>query len=836
MLTLLAEASRAAHSVRCALLVTDLVDSTQLFARLGEYEATQLLNTEEEAARRLARHHGGLEIDRSDGFLLLFEQPWQAVAFALAYQHELDGLSRRSGVRLAAKIGIHWAEVYLTRHEPEDIAQGAKPIEVSGLGKPIAARLMSAAAGGQVLLTTSAREAAEAACREHREALGELDWISHGRYRLKGVELPMEVHEVFVRGAARPREPQENPKVRSLRRESRRRMLWLGGGLAASVALPTGMLAWYRHARFEFPKSGWLVLADWLDSTGDVSLSQVLGTAFRIALEQSRFAYVLNDEAVRDTLRRMRSDVPRLTDRSLAIEVAQREQAKALVMPAVSAIDIGLRLSCTVIDPWKNRLVYSVDVAMPSAESLTRALDDLAAAVRTSLGESIEAIVADSRPLAKVTTTDLTALRLYSEAELKVRDRQPLEAAALFQQAIDIDGDFASAYAKLGTVQMLFRIDQRQAEANWRAASERSDRLTRREQMYVEAALSNTSTPDLMRARWGAMHAAFPDDMAAGNNVAWLAWSHYGQVEEALRVQREVVKLSHPWRSRALHNLGYMQLAHGELGSANASLQESLQLEGNPIHWAMVRLQLALGDSAGAGELIERYARDAQSPSLETERLEAAILHAAHRGDADGALRLADGLERRAEEWGFEAAHLVALRGRLHVTAASAETAAAQSAQAALRELSKRIAVQVEADVGGIMLLPRADAFILALVAVRERWEALRAEIEPLLVLDGRWRGYPPLQALQRLLQGWEALRDGRPDEALLAVDESRQRAPLFLAHELELEARLARGEAIGDRAAALSKRLHEGLGEAYNYFSLQLPNLMFWRRLRGWV
>lgn len=833
MLTLLADAPRAAQSVRCALLVTDLVDSTQLFARVGEYEATQLLNTEEESARRLARHHGGLEIDRSDGFLLLFEAAWQAVAFALAYQHELDGLSRRSGVRLAAKIGIHWAEVYLTRHEPEDVAQGAKPFEVSGIGKPIAARLMSAAHGGQVLLSAVARDAAEGDCAARQAELGQLDWVAHGRFRLKGVELPMEVHEVFVRGTALPQAPRDSDKVVSLRRESRRRLLKVGAGVAAAITLPAGMLAWYRSRHFEFPKRGWLVLADWADGTNDPSLLRVLGIAFRIALEQSRFAYVLNDEVVREALRRMRSGAERLTDRALAVEVAQREQAKALVMPSVTRIDIGLRLSSTVIDPWKNRLVFSVDVAMPNPESLTRALDDLAAAVRTSLGESIDSIVADSRPLAKVTTTDLTALRLYSEAELKASANQPLEAAALFQQAIDIDRDFASAYAKLGTVQMIFRIDQRLAEANWRAAIERSDRLTRREQMYVEAALSNTSTPELMRARWSAMHTAFPDDMASGNNVAWLAWSHHGQVQEALRLQREVVKLSHPWRSRAMHNLGYLQMATGDFGSAAASLKESLEQQSNPIHWAQVRLLLSMGDSTAAGELIDRYARNAQSPSLETERIEAALLQTAYRGDLEAAQRLAHGLDRRAAEWSFPAASLVALRGLLHTATAAGEPAVAQTA---LDGLARLLQGQIESDVGGLMLVPRADAYHLALVAVREGWGAQRAAVEPLLTLSGRWRAYPQLHALRQLLEGWEALRAGRPDEALLAAGESRLRAPLFLAHELELEARLALGESIGARAAVLAKQLHEGLGEAYNYFSFQLPNLMFWRRLRGWV
>lgn len=833
MLTLAADAPIAAHSVRCALLVTDLVDSTQLFARLGEYAATQLLNTEEDAARRLARHFDGQEIDRSDGFLLLFEQPWQAVAFALAYHHELDGLSRRSGVRLQAKIGIHWAEVYLTRHSVEDIAQGAKPIEVGGVGKPIAARLMTAARAGQVLLSASAREVAEAACRAHADQCGELDWVAHGRYRLKGVDLPLELHEVFPRGAALPREPLENDKVVSLRRESRRRLLKGGAALAAGLGLPALGIGWYRYTRFDFPKSGWLVLADWFDAGGNGELVRVLGIAFRIALEQSRFAYVLNDEAVRDTLRRMRQDVATLTDRGLAIEVAQREQAKALVMPAISAIDIGLRLSATVIDPWKNRLVFSVDVASPNSETLTRALDDLAAAVRTSLGESLEAIVADSRPLAKVTTTDMGALRLYTEAELKVRERRPAEAAELLKQAIALDADFASAYAKLGTVQMIHRVDPRQAEANWREAMARTDRLTRREQMYVEACLSNTGTPEDMRARWGGMHAVFPEDAAAGNNACWIAWSHFGQVAEALKIQTEVVRLAHPWRPRAQHNLGYLQMIHGDLDAALATFEESLEAADDPIHYGIVRVLLARGDGPAAEALLQRYARDAQSPPLETERIEAAILHAAHRGDFALGRRLAASLARRADDWDFVAARKVALRSELLLALAEGDEAAAQAAFDAFLVVLRS---DLADDVGGAMVVPRMDLYLLALLAQRHGWDSRNAELGPLLPLSGRWRSFPQLQASRLLLDGWRALADGGTAKAIEIAGESRLRAPLFLANELELEARRLQGEPISQHALDLARQLPIALGEAYNYFSTQLPNLLFWRRLRQWV
>lgn len=821
--------------VRCALVLTDLVDSTRLFERLGEREATRLLAAEEGIARRLVRQFGGQEIDRSDGFLILFEEAWQAVAFALEYQLALEVLSRQRGRSLQSKVGIHVATVQLFRHSAEDVARGAKPIEVSGLGKPVAARLMSAAQPGQILLSDTARAEAEPECRQRVAELGELEWVAHGAFRLKGVEEPVVLHEVFPRGSARPREPLENDKVVSVRREGRRRLLRMGAAIAAAVGLPAVGYGWYRYTRFEFPRASWLLLADWADRVGDVSLARVLGTAFRIAMEQSRFAYVLNADAIRQTLQRMRVDAESLTDRALVVEVAQREQARAALMPAVEPLEIGLRLSCTLLDPWKNRIVHRVDVATPTADTLTRALDDLAAAVRASLGESIDAIVADSRPLAKVTTSSLDALKLFSEAEYKVRDRKPEEAIALLEQALRIDPDFASAHARMGTVRMLFRLDTRRAEAHWKEAIARSERLTRREEMYVQAALSNTTTPEEMRRRWSAMYTAFPDDMAAGNNVAWITWSHFGQVEEAIRIQQGVVRLVHPWRSRALYSLGSMHLVRGELEPARQRMQESLELDGNPFNWGLLRLDLVEGDVAAAQAQLARFEHDMATPALATERIEAALFVDVYRGDLAGARDRAADLLQRAETWDpdFDTGRLVALRSLLQLGLALDDEA---GARAAGERLARLLRAQVDADVGGIMVVPRTDVHVLAIAALRQGWSELLDALQPMLALEGRWSDYPQLRALRHLLRGWQALGAGELGEALAEVERSRRELPLFLASELELEARRRAGEEIGAAAAALAGQLHRALGEPYNYFSLLLPNLLFWRRLRSWI
>ena len=170
-----------------ALLFTDIVDSTLTTQRMGDGPALALWTEHDRRARDLLRRHHGREIDRADGFLLLFDFAVDAARHVLGYHAALSELG------LAARAGLHLGSVVLRRASAEDVALGAKPIEVEGLAKPLAARVMAMARGGQTLLSAAARQAL---------AGGGLDpsaqMRSHGHYRLKGIDEPVEVFELGV--------------------------------------------------------------------------------------------------------------------------------------------------------------------------------------------------------------------------------------------------------------------------------------------------------------------------------------------------------------------------------------------------------------------------------------------------------------------------------------------------------------------------------------------------------------------------------------------------------------------------------------------------------------
>ena len=166
-----------------ALLLTDLVDSAALTQQLGDEAYAQISARHDRLARDLLRQWHGQEIDKTDGFLLLFHQASDALAYALAYHRALTTLP----VPMKARAGLHVGQVLMREASVEDVALGAKPVEVDGVSKPIAARVMSTALGGQTLLTQAALDAVGPLAQRV---------VSHGHWQVKGLPVPIELFEV----------------------------------------------------------------------------------------------------------------------------------------------------------------------------------------------------------------------------------------------------------------------------------------------------------------------------------------------------------------------------------------------------------------------------------------------------------------------------------------------------------------------------------------------------------------------------------------------------------------------------------------------------------------
>ncbi len=166
-----------------ALLLADVVDSTRIAVELGDVASAELWTAHDRLARDLLGAWDGREIDKSDGMLVMFGSAADALAYAIAYHDALASLDPP----LQARAGLHVGPVTLRENPRADVARGAKPLEIDGAAKSIAARVMAVAGGGQTLLSA----AAHAAMR-----IGpDVQMHSHGHWQLKGVPEPIELFE-----------------------------------------------------------------------------------------------------------------------------------------------------------------------------------------------------------------------------------------------------------------------------------------------------------------------------------------------------------------------------------------------------------------------------------------------------------------------------------------------------------------------------------------------------------------------------------------------------------------------------------------------------------------
>ena len=232
----------AAERVLQAIMFTDIEGSVSLDQALGTERYARVLTRHGELFyESLAAVGAGIvEKHTGDGFMVRFTRPSDAVGAALRFQWLLRNEDWGIGQPLRVRIGIHQGEILLLPSEKTMPGTIGAPVN-------LAARVMSMAEGGQVLLTHAVFDDARQFVKTvpdvpapEQTALG---WEAHGAYRVKGIEEPVEIFEVGERGCGPFRQPKNGPGVeRSVSKEEE------------------AMLGWRPAPGLEIPRrAGWIV-------------------------------------------------------------------------------------------------------------------------------------------------------------------------------------------------------------------------------------------------------------------------------------------------------------------------------------------------------------------------------------------------------------------------------------------------------------------------------------------------------------------------------------------------------------------------------------------------
>ncbi|WP_367344779.1 putative peptide modification system cyclase [Stenotrophomonas bentonitica] len=573
-----------------ALLFTDLCDSLVLVERIGDSAAADLFQQHDRLVLALQQQWNGQQIDRSDGLFLLFDRAIDGLGFALDYQRELHELGKRRNIPLRARAGLHVGEVLIWENSPEAVQAGAKPVEVEGLAKPMAARLMGLARPGQILLSAVAESLTRRASSELGGRAETLQWRSHGPWLFKGIPTAQEVFEVGEPGFAPLRMPKAHPKAQ------RKLPLWRRPvALAAELALLAvlGVGGWMLlrpEPAIAFAERDWVVLADVDNASGDKLFDDSLQRALLLGLEQSRYVNVLSSSRVKESLELLRVPAEHALDRELAGDVASREGARMVLAPSIRRSNGRYVVAVDLMDPFTRGVVRTYQADAGSPGEVVAAVDDVVGRLRAGLGETV-ASVQQSVPLPQATTNNLQALKSFALAENAMGRYRFTEAAKLYEAALDADPDFAMAH--MGLAKLLVRVDQRaEALPHLQRALALNDRLPHRERLYLKAWSSELRPDGWPLEDWRVLAEVYPDFFAGQANTAgYLLLDN--RFAEAERYARAASGPKAPLRAGTLGYLGWIQLGTNRYDDALRSFQLSEQVIGRSVSDTRVDVLIA---------------------------------------------------------------------------------------------------------------------------------------------------------------------------------------------------------------------------------------------------
>jgi serine/threonine protein kinase/Flp pilus assembly protein TadD len=515
--------------------------------------------------------------------------------------------------------------------------------------------------------------------------------------------------------------------------------IWVPAALVVIAAVIAGIFFLRpRPAAAPLTEKDTIVLADFDNTTGDPVFDGALKQALAVQLGQSPFLNILSDRKVNETMRLMgRAPTDRIT-RDVAGELCVRTGSKAILLGSISKLGGQYIVGVDAVGCSTGDTLAKEQEEAATKEDVLKALSKAASSMRSKLGESLASIQKFDVPI-EATTTSLEALKAFSMGITTGRTKGDAAAIPFFKRALELDPNFAVAYASLGVSYGNLGQANLSAE-NIKKAYAMRDRVSEHEKYRISALYYSHVTGELEQAiqvyeLWAK---SYPQDLVPPNNLGAIN-SSLGQYEKSLTEIQESLRLE-PNAVNGYGNLAQIYLAINRPDDAKKEIAQAqqLKLEGDYLHWTMYQLAFYVGDAAEMERQVEWAAGKPGSEDL--------LL--SFQSDTEafyGRLTKARDFSRRAVD--------SAVRDD------SKETGALWQVNAAIREAEFGNAALAKQQVAAALALaPGRDVKLFAALALARSGEAGRAkslveELEKAYPLDTMLKIYwlPALKAALEL-------------------------------------------------------------------------------------
>ena len=219
-------------------------------------------------------------------------------------------------------------------------------------------------------------------------------------------------------------------------------------GVAFSAACVAVYLVIHRTPKLT--QKDTVVVAAFRNTTGDPVFDGTLQQGLSAQLEQSPFLNLVSEPQIQQTLRMMKQPPDAKLTGELATEICQRTNGAAVLTGSIAQIGSQYDLILKAASCSTGESLATTEAQATDKNHVLRGLGQAASDLREKLGESLASVQKFDTPLVQATTPSLEALKAYSLGYSKYSQGDQSGAIPFFQQAIQVDPDFAMAYANLG--------------------------------------------------------------------------------------------------------------------------------------------------------------------------------------------------------------------------------------------------------------------------------------------------------------------------------------------------------------------------------------------------
>ena len=387
-----------------------------------------------------------------------------------------------------------------------------------------------------------------------------------------------------------------------------------------------------------------VVLSSVVNRTGDTMFDDTLGEALALQLRQSPFLNVVPEQQVQATLRLMGREPMTPITEELGREICQRAAAKALLGGTIAMLGSSYVLTLNAQDCVDGRVFAEEQAQAPSKETVLQAMGTAVSSFREKLGETLASIQRYDAKIEEGTTKSLEALKAYSQGLRTRRTTGDFDSVPFFRRAIDLDPQFALAYARLGTVYANLGQGDESRKMTTKAYELR-EKVSEAERYYIEARYYTTVQNDVQKALdvYKVWLATYPADYTALTNSA-LLHKQQGDRAEAIR-KLELATKAAPDQPLAFTNLGQTYFEAAQYADAKKAYETAILLQDST--GARVGLY-QIGILTGDQKLADEQASAVQGRRDEVDMVAIRMFAATYRGRMKEAAELATDFQARA--------------------------------------------------------------------------------------------------------------------------------------------------------------------------------------------